>query len=64
LDSGRWARVQELASGSRLMSLEGPVTVRSVTKRPLPCTGKVYNLKIKDSDRYLVGKDGVVVRDW
>jgi hypothetical protein len=26
--------------------------------------GKVYNLKVKDGDRYFVGEDGVVVRDW
>jgi len=64
LDSGRWTSVQELAGGSKLVSLEGPVVVKSVTKRPMPCVGKVYNLKVKDSDRYLVGKDGVVVRDW
>jgi len=64
LASGRWASVQELMSGSKLVSLEGPVVVKSVTKRPMPCVGKVYNLKVKDSDRYLVGKDGVVVRDW
>ncbi|MFH1718058.1 MAG: type II secretion system protein [Planctomycetota bacterium] len=64
LDSGRWALVQELAGGSKLVSLEGPVAVKSVTKRPMPCVGKVYNLKVRNSDRYLVGKDGVVVRDW
>ncbi len=64
LDSGKWALVQELRSGSKLVSLDGPIVVKSVTKRPMPCVGKVYNLKVKDSDRYLVGKDGVVVRDW
>jgi hypothetical protein len=56
--------VQELASGSKLVSLEGPITVKSVTKRATPCIGKVYNLKVKDGDQYLVGKDGVIVRDW
>jgi len=64
LDSGRWASVQDLTSGSELVSLEGPVAVDRVVKRALPCIGKVYNLKVKDSERYLVGKDGVVVRDW
>ena len=64
LDSGRWAPVQELTSGSKLVSLEGPVVVGRVVKRTLPCVGKVYNLKVKNSERYLVGKDGVVVRDW
>ncbi len=64
LDSGRWASVQELTIGSKLVSLEGPVAVRSVTKRATPCVGKVYNLKVRSSDKYLVGQDGVVVRDW
>ncbi len=64
LDSGRWASVQELTSNSKLVSLEGPVAVDRVVKRALPCVGKVYNLKVKNSERYLVGKDGIVVRDW
>ena len=64
LDSGLWAPVQKLASGSKLVSLEGPITVVCVVKRAMPRIGKVYNLKVKDAERYLVGKDGVVVRDW
>jgi len=64
LDSGQWAPVQELASGSKLVSLEGPITVVCVVKKAMPCIGKVYNLKVKDAERYLVGEDGVVVRDW
>ena len=64
LDSGQWAPVQELTSGSKLVSLEGPVVVGRVVKRTLPCVGKVYNLKVRNSERYLVGKDGIVVRDW
>jgi prepilin-type N-terminal cleavage/methylation domain-containing protein len=64
LDSGQWVPVQELTSGSKLVSLEGPVLVKRVVKRALPCFGKVYNLKVMDSEQYLVGKDGIVVRDW
>jgi prepilin-type N-terminal cleavage/methylation domain-containing protein len=64
LDSGQWAPVQELTSGSILVSLEGPVTVKRVVKRAMPCVGKVYNLMVRNSERYLVGKDGIVVRDW
>jgi prepilin-type N-terminal cleavage/methylation domain-containing protein len=64
LDSGQWAAVQDLTSGSKLVSLEGPVTVKCVVKRALPCIGKVYNLMVRNSERYLVGKDGIVVRDW
>ena len=64
LDSGRWASVRELASGSMLVCLEGPIPVRSVIKNETPCVGKVYNLKVRNGERYLVGKDGVIVRDW
>jgi hypothetical protein len=64
LDSGRWAPAQELKSGTKLVSLEGPVAIKLVVKRALPCVGKVYNLKVRNSERYLVGKDGIVVRDW
>jgi hypothetical protein len=62
LESGRWALVQELTVGSKLSTLDGSVTVKTVKKSKF--NGTVYNLKIKDSDRYLVGKDGIVVRDW
>ena len=64
LDSGRWASVQELVGGMRLLCLEGPIAVKSVIKSALPCVGKVYNLKVRNGERYLVGKDGVIVRDW
>jgi hypothetical protein len=64
LDSGQWVPVQDLASGSKLVSLEGPVIVKRVVKRALPCVGKVYNLMVMNSEHYLVGKDGIVVRDW
>jgi hypothetical protein len=64
LDSGQWVPVQELTSGSKLVSLEGPVTVKCVIKRAQPCVGKVYNLMVMNSEQYLVGKDGIVVRDW
>jgi hypothetical protein len=64
LDSGLWVPVQELTSSSKLVSLEGPVGVDRVVKRSFPCIGKVYNLKVLNSERYLVGKDGIVVRDF
>jgi prepilin-type N-terminal cleavage/methylation domain-containing protein len=64
LDSGHWAPVQKLAAGSRLVSLEGPIVVTCVVKRAMPRFGKVYNLKVKNGEKYLVGKEGVVVRDW
>jgi hypothetical protein len=64
LDSGRWLAAQDLRSGLKLKSLNGSVAIRSVVKRAVPFVGKVYNLKVKDSEKYLVGEDGVVVRDW
>ena len=64
LDSGRWVAAQNLQSGMKLKSLNGTVAIKSVVKRAMPFVGKVYNLKIKDSEKYLVGEDGVVVRDW
>ena len=62
LDSSKWASVEELTPGSKLSTLEGSVTIKRITKTK--SAGTVYNLKIKDSDRYLVGKDGIIVRDW
>ena len=64
LDSGRWVAAPNLESGMKLKSLKGSIGIKSVVKRPLPFIGKVYNLKVAGSDRYMVGKDGVVVRDW
>ncbi|MCH8120002.1 MAG: prepilin-type N-terminal cleavage/methylation domain-containing protein [Planctomycetes bacterium] len=64
LDSGRWVAAQNLQSGMKLKSLNGTVAIKSVVKRAMPFVGKVYNLKVKDGEQYLVGEDGVVVRDW
>lgn len=64
LDSGKWIAAQNLTSGMKLKTLTGAITIKSVTKRAVPYTGKVYNLKVKGSDRYLVGKDVVIVRDY
>jgi prepilin-type N-terminal cleavage/methylation domain-containing protein len=64
LDSGRWIAAPDLTSGLKLKSLNGPIRIRSVVKRATPFVGKVYNLKVKNSEQYLVGKDGIVVRDW
>ena len=64
LDSGRWIAAQDLRNGLRLKSLNGTVTIKSVTTRTTPFVGKVYNLRIKRSDQYMVGKDCVIVRDY
>ncbi|MFC1605087.1 carboxypeptidase-like regulatory domain-containing protein, partial [Planctomycetota bacterium] len=64
LDSGKWIAAQDLKSNQRLKTLNDAVTIKSVTTRATPFVGKVYNLKIQSSDRYMVGKDGVIVRDY
>ena len=64
LDSGEWIAAQDLRDGLRLKTLNDTVGVKSVEIRATPYIGKVYNLKIANSDRYMVGKDGVIVRDY
>ena len=61
--SGKWVSIENLSSGSKLQSMKGPITVRSVVKRAMPFVGNAYNLKIKGSNCYFVGKDGVVAVD-
>jgi len=63
-ESGRWIALQNLTAGTRLRTSKGSIRIVSVTKRPVPYDGKVYNLKVKGSDRYLVGEDAVIVRDY
>ena len=63
-NSGQWIRVQNLRSGSKLQSLKSSISIKSIVKRAMPLVGKVYNLKIKGAERYFVGKDGIVARDW
>jgi hypothetical protein len=64
LDSGRWIPAQDLRNGLRLKTLNGTVSIKSVTTRVVSFVGKVCNLKVKNSDQYMVGKDGVIVRDY
>ena len=64
LESGQWIAAQSLTSGLKLKTQDGTVTIKSVTLRSTPYTGTVYNLKVKDSNEYMVGKDKVIVRDW
>jgi prepilin-type N-terminal cleavage/methylation domain-containing protein len=64
LESGKWVAAQNLESGMNLKSLNGTIAIKSVVTRTMPFVGKVYNLKVSNSDQYMVGKDGVVVRDF
>jgi len=64
LDSGRWAAAQNLRSGFKLKTSNGTIGIKSITVRAMPYIGKVYNLKVQNSEQYIVGKDGLIVRDW
>ena len=64
LANGQWIAAQDLKSGLSLRTLQGTIRIKSVTVRAAPYTGKVYNLKIKNSDEYVVGRDGIIVRDY
>jgi hypothetical protein len=61
-DSGQWVAAQNLTTSLRLKTLTGTVSIKSITTRSY--TGKVYNLKVQNSDQYVVGKDSVIVRDY
>ena len=62
LESGQWAAAPNLQSGMKLKSLNGAVTIKSIVTRAF--VGKVYNMKIQNSDQYTVGNDGLIVRDY
>ncbi len=63
-ETGRWISFKKLLAGMNLKTARGMVGIKSITKRPSPYIGKVYNLKIQGSDRYMVGEDAVIVRDY
>jgi len=63
-DSGQWLSLKNLKAGTRLKTSKDSIGIKSITKQPELYLGKVYNLKIEGSDRYLVGEDAVIVRDY
>ena len=64
LESGKWIAAQNLESGMSLKTMNGTVAIKSVVTRAMPFVGNVYNLKVSNSEKYMVGKDGIVVRDY
>ena len=64
LDSGKWLAAQDLKAGLRLRTLNGTIAIKTVTTRTTPFVGHVYNLKVRNSDCYAVGQDGIIVRDY
>jgi len=61
--SGEWKKVEELSAGMQLQSMNGPITIKSVVKKAMPYLGNSYNLMLKGSEQYFVGKDGIVALD-
>jgi hypothetical protein len=64
LDSGQWIAAQDLKNGLRLKTFSGTVGIKSVATRAEPFVGRVYNLKIRGTDQYFIGKDKLIVRDY
>jgi prepilin-type processing-associated H-X9-DG protein len=64
LESGKWVAAQNLKNGMSLKTMNSTVVIKNIVTRTIPFVGKVYNLRISNSDRYIVGKDGVIVRDY
>ena len=63
-ESGKWMSLHNLKAGMKLKTSKDSVEIKSIEKNPIPFAGKVYNLKIKGSDQYMVGIDAVIVRDF
>jgi hypothetical protein len=64
VESGLWISSKDLTAGTNLKTAKGVIKIESISKQSQPFTGKVYNLDIKDSDTYMVGKAAVIVRDY
>jgi hypothetical protein len=64
MESGQWLSLKNLKAGTKLKTSKGSIEIKSITKRPMTYAGNVYNLNIAGSDRYLVGKDAIIVRDY
>ena len=63
-ESGQWLSLHSVQAGTKLKTAKGSVEIIKILKRPKPYIGKVYNIKVAGSDQYMVGKDGVIVRDY
>ena len=63
-EAGQWLSLHNLKAGMKLKTCKGTIVIKSITKRPEPYFGRVYNLKVKDSDQYMIGEDAVIVRDY
>jgi len=64
MEAGFWLSLHQLKADMRLKTSKGSIGIKYITKKTEPYIGKVYNLKIKDSDRYIIGEDAVIVRDY
>jgi len=64
LESGIWISSLNLRSGMKLKTMNGTIAIKSVRKREMPYVGKVYNVKVSGTHRYMVGEDAIIVRDY
>ena len=62
--TGQWISSRNLKASMLIRTAKGLIRIKSVSKHSQPFTGKVYNLDIKNSDKYMVGEDAVIVRDY
>lgn len=64
LATGEWIAARDLRSGLRVRTHNGTIAIKSITTRREAYTGEVYNLKVTNSEMYMVGDDAVIVRDY
>jgi predicted outer membrane repeat protein len=63
-ESGQWLSLHNLKAGMKLKTAKGSVRIAAVARRPKAFVGNVYNLKVEGSGWYVVGEDGLIVRDY
>jgi hypothetical protein len=64
LDDATWVRLEDLRAGSVLRTHGAPLRILAALRHDQPYVGTVYNLKVRESHQYFVGRAGVVVRDY
>ena len=63
-ESGKWMSLRGLMPGMKLKTAKSSIEIKKIKKESHQFNGKVYNLKIEGSNRYMVGKDAVIVQDY
>lgn len=55
-----WKMAKELSTGDRLLSVDGPVPIKSISEAP---EAEAFNLVVEGLSDYFVGPDGLLVHD-